>query len=382
MTCAAALLAAVPQLAQAQEGYVVGITAALTGPASSTNAPVVEATRLYIDRLNAKGGVNGHPIRLVIQDDQAEASKAAANVTKLLTQDKVSLLINSSLSSTYAPTVAETKRAKVPLFFAGAVCPKEVYPPADPYQFCSTGYGGGYDSRMALGFIKEEAKGPAKIGFAAMAIPLSRGEMDYARSIAANYGLTPTSQENIPPPTPDYTPFATKLKGDNPDWVLSWAPWVTQVKTFEALRRLDWQGRYLAYSHIEAESELPRLKDATYYVFGANALFQDNLPVHREIREAAEKAKINYPVTQMTEGWIAGMVLEAVFKKVAFPATPEKVAAALGDISIDTHGLRGGPMVWTKDNHFRTKQYYRVYHWDTGKQAIALVKDWTGFDVK
>jgi hypothetical protein len=49
---------------------------------------------------------------------------------------------------------------------------------------------------------------------------------------------------------------------------------------------------------------------------------------------------------------------------------------------VDTHGLRGGPIVWTKDNHFRTRQYYRVYHWDAGKQAVARVKDWTGFDVK
>jgi ABC-type branched-subunit amino acid transport system substrate-binding protein len=371
-----------PTLAQAQDAYMVGITSALTGPSSSTNAPVVEAVRLYIDRLNAKGGVNGRQIRLVIQDDQGEASKAAANVTKLLTQDKVLLLINASLSSTYAPAVAETKRAKVPLFFAGAVCPKEVYPPADPLQFCSTGFGGGYDSRMALSFIKEQAKGPAKLGFAAMAIPISRGEMDYARSSAAEYGLTPTSQENIPPATPDYTPFATKLKNENPDWMLSWAPWVTQVKTFEALRRLDWKGRYVAYSHIEAEGDLPRVKDPDFYVFGANALFQDDLPVHREIREAADKAKVNYPVTQMSEGWIAGMVLEAVFKKVPFPATAEKVTDALNDISVDTHGLRGGPIVWTKDNHFRTRQYYRVYHWDAGKQAVARVKDWTGFDVK
>ena len=51
------------------------------------------------------------------------------------------MLINSSLSSTYAPMVAESKRAGVPLYYAGAVCPKETYPPADPLQFCSTAFG-------------------------------------------------------------------------------------------------------------------------------------------------------------------------------------------------------------------------------------------------
>ena len=57
------------------------------------------------------------------------------------------MLVNTSLSSTYAPMVAEAKRAGVPLYFAGAVCPKETYPPADPLQFCSTAFGAKLDSQ-------------------------------------------------------------------------------------------------------------------------------------------------------------------------------------------------------------------------------------------
>ena len=37
------------------------------------------------------------------------------------------------------------------------------------------------------------------------------------------------------------------------------------------------------------------------------------------------------------------------------------------NLKVDTKGLRGGPIVWTKENHFRTHLYYRVYHWDGGK---------------
>ena len=51
-------------------------------------------------------------------------------------------------------------------------------------------------------------------------------------------------------------------------------------------------------------------------------------------------------------------------------------------MKVDTKGLRGGPIEWTKDNHFRTRQYYRVYRWDQGKSAIAQAKDWVGYDVK
>lgn len=379
---AAALAASLAGPAAAQDSYVIGITAALTGPPASTYAPAMEALRVYIDRVNANGGVNGKKITLVIADDSAEPSKAAANAKKLLTQDNAILLINASLSSTYAPVVAEAKRAGVPLLFASSVCPKDVYPPADPGQFCTTAFASTYDSRAALSFIKETAKSPVKIGFAAMAIPLSRGEIDFAEKQAPDLGFTAVDKEIIPPPTADYTPFATKLKDADANWVFSWAPWVTQVRTLEALRRLGWEGDYVTWSHLEAEGELNRLKDGKLFVVGANALFQDNLPIHKEIADAAKAASIKYPPEQLAEGWIAGMVIEAALKGAGWPASAEKIQNSMSNLKVDLKGLRGGPIEWTKDNHFRTKQYYRVYKFDPASGKIVLAKNWFAYDVK
>src|SRR3954454_19804707 len=268
----AAALAAFASPALAQDSYVIGITAALTGPPASTYAPAIEALRIYLDRVNAAGGVNGKKVSLVIQDDSAEPSKAAANAKKLLTQDNAILMINASLSSTYAPVVNESRNAGVPLLFASSVCPKEVYPPAAAGQFCTTAFASTFDSRAALAFIKESAKEPVKIAFSAMAIPLSRGEIDFAESQASSLGMTAIDKEIIPPPTADYTPFATKIKDAGANWVFSWAPWVTQVRTFEALRRLGWSDDYVAWAHLEAEGELKRIKDAKLFVIGANSL--------------------------------------------------------------------------------------------------------------
>lgn len=375
-------LAALACPALAQGKIVIGVTGALTGPAAGTTAPPVDGLRIYVDRINAGGGINGRKIDLVLQDDQGQPSRAAANAKKLVTQDQVQLLILSSLSSTFAPVVAETRRAKVPLLFMGAVCPKEVYPKADPLQFCTTAYAGGYDSRATLSFIKETAKEPVRIGFSAMAIPLSRGEMEFAQSEAKKMGMTPVDMEVIPPPTPDYTPFATKLKEANPNWVFSWAPWVTQIKTFEALRRLGWNGDYITWAHIEAEAELARVKDSKFFVIGANSLFQENLPIHKDIIETVKKTNAQYPAQQMTEGWIGGMVVEAALKAVKGVPNAGNIRQAMEGLKVDTKGLRGGPLVWTADNHFRTRQYYRVYRWDTEKNAIVHAKDWFAFDVK
>src|SRR5690242_21366209 len=124
--------------AAAQDAYVVGVTGAMTGPQAGILAPVVEMAGAYVSHINGRGGINGKQVRLIVADDQGEPSRAAANAKKLVSQDNVILLLNSSVSSTYAPVIAETKRAGVPLYYAGAVCPKDTYPPADALQFCST----------------------------------------------------------------------------------------------------------------------------------------------------------------------------------------------------------------------------------------------------
>ena len=192
--------------------------------------------------------------------------------------------------------------------------------------------------------------------------------------------MTPVDKEVIPPPTADYTPFATKLKDAGPNWVYSWAPWVTQVRTLEALRKLGWKGDMIAWAHLESEAELARLKDDNFYVIGANALFQDGLPIHKEIAAAAKAAGSKYPATMMTEGWIGGMAIEAALKGAGWPADPAKVRAAMENLKLDTQGLRGGVIEWNKTNHFRTRVDYRVYKWAGDK--ITRVQDWKTYTVK
>jgi len=368
--------------ANAQNDYTVGVTAAMTGPAAATQAPVIEMLRIYVDRLNAKGGINGHRVNLLIEDDQAEPSKAAANATKLVRQDNVILLINSSFSSTYGPVIAEAKRAKVPLWFAGAVCPKETHPPkVDPLLFCSTGFDFSVDIPVAVKWIKETAKEPVKFGMIGIPVPISRIGVDTAEKLAATMGMETVDKEFVPPATADYTPFATKMKTAGANWGYAYAPWPAEAKTFEALRRLGWTGTYLAYGHIQAEDELARMADGGFYVFMANAMFLDNLPVQKEIRDVAAQGKYSFPATYATEGWITGRLLEQALTQSGWPASAEKVAAAMSNLNLDTQGLRGGPLVWTPDNHFRTKQYYRFYRYDPDKKSVVRMRDWLGVDV-
>jgi branched-chain amino acid transport system substrate-binding protein len=278
--------------------------------------------------------------------------------------------------------IAEARRAKVPLWFAGAVCPKETHPPkADPLMFCSTGFDFGIDIPTSIKWIKETASGAVRFGLVGIPVPISRIGIDNAEKLAASLGMATVDKEFIPPATADYTPFASKIKAADANWGFAYAPWPAESKTFEALRRLGWTGTYLAWGHIQAEDELARIADGGFYVLTANAMFQDHLPVQKQIRDVATAGKYSVPATYATEGWISGRLLEQVLTKTGWPASAEKVAAAMNTLDLDTQGLRGGPLIWTATNHFRTTQYYRFYRYDPAKKNVTRVRDWLAVKV-
>ncbi len=248
-------------------------------------------------------------------------------------------------------------------------------------MFCTTSFGVSYDNRAMINFIAKQYGTNFKIAFAAMAIPVSRAGIDIAEARAKELGMTSVGQQVIPPATPDFTPFATKLLEGQPDWGFSWAPWIVQIKSFEAMRRLGWKGRFMTWAHIEAENEMQRLKDPGLVLIGANALFSENLPIHQEIAKEVETAKTQYPVNQMGEGWVAGMVIEAALKAAGKPDN-KAINEAMKNLKVDTKGLRGGPLEWTPTNHFRTQQHYRFYDWNNDKGQMMPISGWVTYDIK
>jgi ABC-type branched-subunit amino acid transport system substrate-binding protein len=376
----AALLAIATGASPALAQYRIGMSAAITGPASSTYAPTYEAYKVYFKRVNDAGGINGQKVEIAYEDDRGEPQRAAANAKKLA--EGSILLVNASTSATYKPFMTESETEKIPLMFGGGVCPREAFPPASPLIFCSTSFGSKWDSRFALGFIKEQARGKkVKVGFAAQDIPLSRIELEFAEQHAKEMGLETIPVVVVPGNTPDFTPFAQKLKEAGADWVLSWALWHVEVGVFEALQRIGWPGSYLLYGHQQTQDELARIKAPGLFAFGGNALFMEKLPIHTEITNLV-MGQTTHPAHYMAEGWVSATVLEAALKKCGWPCLKDRLAAAMAGVSVDTRGLRGGPIEWTADNHYRKSTYYKVYRWDPAKNGIASVGGWTRLEIK
>lgn len=87
---AAACLAA---FAQAPEPIKIGMSTAMTGPYSEFGIMQRNAVDLAVSEVNARGGIKGRPVQIVLYDDGLVPARAQANVRRLIEEDKVAALI-------------------------------------------------------------------------------------------------------------------------------------------------------------------------------------------------------------------------------------------------------------------------------------------------
>lgn len=105
----------------------IGIVAPLTGSASTTGLDMWQAAVLAAEEINAKGGVKVGDeylkLKLIQGDDETSREGGVKAVTKLITEDKVDLLIGGFSSGiTYADSVVAAEH-KVPFIITGASSP-------------------------------------------------------------------------------------------------------------------------------------------------------------------------------------------------------------------------------------------------------------------
>ncbi len=102
----------------------VGVYAALTGGEASFGQATLQGVQLAADEINAKGGVLGRKIRLVVEDDQGRAEDAASVVTKLITRDDVVAVIGENSSAQSLAAAPTCQQYKVPMISPSSTNPK------------------------------------------------------------------------------------------------------------------------------------------------------------------------------------------------------------------------------------------------------------------
>jgi branched-chain amino acid transport system substrate-binding protein len=124
----AGLLAAFASLpgasAMAANEIAIGEYGSLTGGTATFGISTDEGVKLALDGINAKGGLIGRPIRLVIEDDQSKPEGAVTAVQKLLTQDRVVAVIGEVASSRSIAAGPLCQRGHVPMLSPSSTNPK------------------------------------------------------------------------------------------------------------------------------------------------------------------------------------------------------------------------------------------------------------------
>ena len=106
--------------AKQAEPYVVGGIFSISGPASYLGEPERNSMEMVAEAINAQGGINGHPLKLVIYDDEGDVTKARLHATKLV-QDKDCLaIIGPSITPSSMTVLEMTQKAKLPLISCAA----------------------------------------------------------------------------------------------------------------------------------------------------------------------------------------------------------------------------------------------------------------------
>jgi branched-chain amino acid transport system substrate-binding protein len=98
----------------------VGASISLTGRYERTGAEMNHGYVLCADKINAEGGILGRPIEYVIYDDQSDPETGARLYEKLISEDKVDVILGPYSSPVTIPASAVTERLKYPMIASGA----------------------------------------------------------------------------------------------------------------------------------------------------------------------------------------------------------------------------------------------------------------------
>lgn len=204
MAAAAFIVAASAAHAEIKIGAVLSVT----GPASFLGDPEKKTLEMYVADINAKGGVNGEKINLIVYDDAGNPNQARTFGTRLIEQDKVDALLAGSTTATTMAIIPLAEEAKIPFInFAGAV--QAVFP-AKPYVFKTP-----HTDLMACEKIFEDLKkrGLTKIGIISGKDAFGASMLQQCMTVNGKYGIEVLHQETYGPSDTDMTPQLTNIKG-------------------------------------------------------------------------------------------------------------------------------------------------------------------------
>jgi len=204
----AALAVALAGLAaEAAADFKIGSVLAVTGRASFLGDPEEKTLKMYVDQINAEGGLLGQKIELVVYDSAGDAEKARTFATRLIEEDGISAMVGGSTTGETMAMVPLFEEAGIPFIsLAGGIV---IIEPVKPYVFKTP-----HTDRMACEkiYVDMKARGISKVGLISGSGGFDKSMRQECIDIAATNGIEIVADENYGPEDNDMTPQLTNIR--------------------------------------------------------------------------------------------------------------------------------------------------------------------------
>jgi branched-chain amino acid transport system substrate-binding protein len=196
--------------APAQEPIHIGSFLSVTGPAAFLGDPEQKTLELYVEKINAAGGVNGRKLKLTVYDSAGDAEKARAFAKRLIEQDKVDLIIGGSTTGETMAVAPLVEQAQIPFIsLAGAVV---IVEPVKKWVFKTP-----HSDRQACEriFVDMKARGATKIALITGPGGFDKSMRGQCMGVAKKHGIEILADESYGAGDTDMTAQLTKIKNTN-----------------------------------------------------------------------------------------------------------------------------------------------------------------------
>jgi len=186
----------------------IGAVLSVTGPASFLGDPEKKTLEMYVAEINAKGGVNGQKLQLIVYDDGGKANEALTFAKRLVDEDKIVAMVGGSTTGSTLAMIPVFEEAQIPFIsLAGAI---QIIQPVRKWVFKTP-----HTDTMACEKIFGDLK---RRNISKVALISGSGGFDKSMQaecvkVAPGAGITIVHQETYGPSDTDMTPQLTNIKG-------------------------------------------------------------------------------------------------------------------------------------------------------------------------
>jgi branched-chain amino acid transport system substrate-binding protein len=313
--------------------YLVGGIFSITGPASYLGEPERNSMEMVAEAVNAKGGVKGHPLKLVIYDDEGDVTKARLHAEKLLQKDKALTIIGPSLTHTSMAVLEITQKAKLPLISCAAGM-AITSPAKDRVWVFKTAQ----TDQMAVSRIYQylQKHGLKKVAILTVSTGFGVSGKEQLLTQAPQHDIQVVAQEVFGEKDTDMTPQLTKMRGSDAQAVICWGTGPAPALVAKNMKQLG-MTIPLVQSHGAASKKFIELAgDAAEGIImpaGKLVIYKqlpDTDPQKAVCKEYAEKYQAKFKAPESSFGgyaYDAFRMLLAVMEKAG--TDPAKIRAGL-----------------------------------------------------